>query len=92
MKLHRTSFADSQLKGVDFTEADLRNALFRGCDLLNATFEHTNLEYADLRTSLNYSMDPENNRLKGAIFSVPGVLGLLDKYQIEIDPQLSTTR
>jgi hypothetical protein len=44
-----------------------------------------NLTGADFRTAYNYSLDPENNKLKNARFSGPGVLGLLDKYDIKID-------
>jgi hypothetical protein len=47
-------------------------------------FENTLLEKADLRTAFNYSIDPEMNRVKKAKFSIAGVTGLLDKYDIEI--------
>jgi len=40
----------------------------------------------DFRTSVNYSLDPERNRIKKARFSLSGIAGLLDKYDIEIDP------
>ena len=43
------------------------------------------LEKADFRTAFNYSIDPENNRMKKAKFSPPEVVGLLNKYDIEID-------
>jgi uncharacterized protein YjbI with pentapeptide repeats len=85
MKLDRFAFTDSQLQGVDFTGASLINATLRQCDLLDATFERTDLQHADLTGSFNYTMDPELNRLKGARFSLSGVTGLLDKYQIEIE-------
>ena len=69
---------------MDFTEADLNNASFDNCDLIGAKFEKTNLEKADLSTSFNYSIDPELNRIKKAKFSIDGIAGLLDKYDIEI--------
>jgi uncharacterized protein YjbI with pentapeptide repeats len=84
VKLNHTVFLNTSLLEVDFTEADLRNTIFDQSDLLNATFDHTNLERANLSTALNYSLDPENNRIMGAKFTQPSVLGLLDKYQIEI--------
>jgi fluoroquinolone resistance protein len=43
------------------------------------------LEKADFRTAYNYSIDPEKNRIKKAKFSIFGVTGLLDKYDIEIE-------
>ena len=85
VKLAKTAFANSKLHEVDFTESDLSGANFDHCDLLNATFDHTILEKADFRTSFNYSIDPETNRIKGAKFSLPSVIGLLNKYGIKID-------
>jgi fluoroquinolone resistance protein len=85
IKLKKTIVKNSQLHEVDFTECDLTGSIFDTCDLMRATFENTILEKADLRTSFNYSIDPEINRLKKSKFSLPAVLGLLYKYDIEID-------
>jgi hypothetical protein len=38
-----------------------------------------------VRTSFNYSIDLERNRIKKAQFSITGIAGLLDKYDIDID-------
>jgi uncharacterized protein YjbI with pentapeptide repeats len=84
-KIKKTLFVNSQLQEVDFTECDLAGALFDNCDLTRATFVKTNLEKCDFRTSFHYSLDPEMNRIKKAKFSVQGVAGLLNKYDIEID-------
>lgn len=84
-KILKTSFVNTQLKGVDFTGADVSNAMFDNCDLADAVFDRTNLEKADFRTAVNYSIDPEINRMKKARFSMPGIAGLLDKYGIQID-------
>jgi hypothetical protein len=43
------------------------------------------LERTDFRTSYNYSIDPEINRISKAKFSINGVVGLLGKYNIEIE-------
>lgn len=84
-KLYKTLIANSQLRDVDFTESNLTSSIFDNCDLALAIFERTIIEKADLSTSFNYAFDPENNRIKKAIFTYPGVLGLLMKYDIEID-------
>ncbi len=84
VKLNHTVFLHNSLREVDFTETDLRNTIFDECDLLNAAFDHSNLERADFTSALNYSFDPESNRIRGAKFSLPSVVGLLNKYQIEI--------
>ncbi len=85
IKMPETRFEDCQLAEVDFAEADLFGAVFSDCDLRGATFDRTVLEKADLRTAVHYALDPENNRIKGARFSVQGLPGLLGKYGIEVD-------
>jgi len=85
-KLKKTVFRDTTIQEADFTDADLHSAVFDQCDLLKSKFENTILEKADLRTAFNYSINPELNKIKKAKFSMPGVIGLLDKYDIEIEP------
>jgi fluoroquinolone resistance protein len=85
-KLKKTLFKNTKLLEADFTDSDLTSSVFDGCDLAGAKFENTMLEKADFRTSINYSIDPELNRIKKAKFSQSGISGLLDKYNIEIDP------
>jgi hypothetical protein len=53
--------------------------------LSGTIFNNTIIEQADFRTANNYSIDPENNRIKKARFSTQGISGLLDKYQIIIE-------
>jgi uncharacterized protein YjbI with pentapeptide repeats len=84
-KIKKTFFKNSQLQEVDFTDCDLANSSFENCNLGKARFENTILEKVDFRTSYNYSINPEINRLKKAKFSLAQVTGLLDKYDIEID-------
>ena len=86
LKLPRIRFEHCLLREVDFTAADLTGAGFDHCDLERTLFENTLLEKADFTTAINYSLDPENNYLRGARFSLPGVTGLLDKYDINLDP------
>jgi uncharacterized protein YjbI with pentapeptide repeats len=84
-KIIKTVFKNSQLKEADFTETDLAGSVFDNCDLGQAVFDRTILSGADFRTSYNYSIDPSNNKIKKAKFSIYGVSGLLDKYDIEIE-------
>jgi uncharacterized protein YjbI with pentapeptide repeats len=70
---------------MDFTGCDATGAVFDQCNFAGATFENTILEKADLRSSCNYFIDPEANRIKKARFSLSQVSGLLAKYGIEID-------
>ena len=84
--IKKTSFLNSQLKEVDFTKCELSGSIFENCELSGAVFENTILEKADFRSSYNYSIDPELNRIKKAKFSILGISGLLEKYDIVIEP------
>ncbi len=84
-KIKKTVFKNTQLHEVDFTECDLTAAVFDNCDLHHAKFDNTLLEKADLRSAFNYSINPDGNRIKKARFSLSGLVGLLDKYDIEIE-------
>jgi len=83
--LKKTCFINCSLKETDFTESDLSSAIFDQCDLTRAIFVHANLEKADFRSSVNFSIDPELNRMKKARFSLAGIVGLLDKYGIVVE-------
>ena len=85
VKLKKACFKDCILHEADFTQADFTEASFTGCDFKHAVFENTVLEKADLRSAVNYAIDPEQNRIKKAKFSIPEVTGLLDRYNIEIE-------
>jgi fluoroquinolone resistance protein len=85
LKIKKTIFNNCQLQEIDFSEADLRNSVFTDCDLSQAIFQNSNLEKVDFRSAYHYSLDPEKNRLKGATFSLAGISGLLDQYQINIE-------
>ena len=85
VRMIKTSFKNSQFQEADFTECDLTGSVFDNCDFSGATFANTIIEKADFRSSVNYSIDPERNRIKKARFSLTASVGLLDKYNIEID-------
>lgn len=73
------------LEEVDFSEAELTGSQFTECDFRGAMFDQTNLEKADFRSSINYSIDPEANRIRKSKFSREGAMGLLAKYDILIE-------
>lgn len=80
----RCSFDDCQLQDVDFSQAVLTGVVFEYCDFAKATFSSTSLLRTDLRTSYNFSIDPERNQIRGAQFSMQGLPGLLEKYNIVV--------
>ena len=85
LKLKNTKFINCNLQEADFAEADVSNSTLDNCDLKRAIFENTNLEKVDLKTSYNYSINPETNNIKNAKFSLNGIAGLLEKYNISIE-------
>lgn len=84
LTLKKTNFTNCNLQETDLTDADLTEVVMDNCNLAGAKFEHTTLVKADLRTAYNYIIDPELNRVKGAKFSLQGIPGLLEKYQIQV--------
>lgn len=83
--LKGTAFRDCKLKEIDFTGADLREADFSGSNLRNAVFERTDLRKSNFTSARNYSFSAEDNRIKGARFSVAGLPGLLAEYGIVVE-------
>ncbi len=84
-KMKKTVFSHCSLQEADFTETVLTEAVFDGCNLREAKFENTLLDKADLRTAINYAIDPEKSKVKQARFTALGMFSLLDKYQLRID-------
>jgi len=84
LKLKNTRFKKCILHEADMVQADFSGASFTDCDLRGAIFENTILEKADFRSAINYTLDPETNRIKKAKFSLQGLPGLLHKYSIDV--------
>jgi len=70
LKLKSTIFKNCNLQEVDFSDTDLTSSIFDNCDLSGAVFRSTILEKVDFRTAYNYSINPENNRISKAKFSM----------------------
>lgn len=83
--LKKGIFEDCKLEEVDFTESNLAEARFHNCNFFRAQFNNTILEAADFRTSYNFSIHPERNKIKKAKFSSQNIIGLLDVYNIKIE-------
>lgn len=85
LKIKKTVFIKCSMKECDLSQADCSGATFDLCDMERTVFDRTNLERADLRTAFHYRIEPDINRLTKARFSVDGIAGLLDKYDIIIE-------
>jgi len=84
LSLKGIRFSNCSMEEANFSEAMLAEANFGGCNLTGAIFDRTNLERADFTYASGYSINPENNRIRKAKFSIPGVIGLLNSYDIDI--------
>ncbi len=83
-KIKKTKFKNSKITEVDFTEADLTESIFDHCDLTGAIFSSTNVEKVDFTSSYNYTINPEENKIKKSKHSQNQLGGLLTKYDIKI--------
>jgi uncharacterized protein YjbI with pentapeptide repeats len=81
----KTNFIACSMKETGFINTQLSNAIFDNCNLDNAIFNDSQLAGADFRSAYNYKIDPEYNPMKKAKFSVQGIVGLLEKYDIKIE-------
>jgi uncharacterized protein YjbI with pentapeptide repeats len=69
---------------VDFREAKISGADLAFTDLKDSLFQHTDLSKADLRYAKNYNIDPSQNTILKARFSLPEAMALLYSMDIEL--------
>jgi uncharacterized protein YjbI with pentapeptide repeats len=84
-KMPKTGFVKTSLKGVNFSGADLSMAVFDNTNLDGAVFDGTQLKAADLRPLTTSRSTRNKTRCRKRKFSVGGIPGLLQKYDIKIE-------
>lgn len=84
LPLKKTKFSNTTLHNVDFSNTDLSHSFFINCDFSNAIFDQTDLRQTNLKTSYNFRINPNENQLKGAIFSKDNLEGLVQHLGIKI--------
>ena len=82
LDLRKSAIQACLAKEADFAETNLSEANCRGTDFAGARFGNTNLTKADFRQALNYSIRPDENKIKKAKFSLPEATLLL--YGLDI--------
>jgi len=85
LKMIELSFRSSEFQDCDFYEAILTGTDFSYCNLKGSLFENCDLSEADFRIATNYAIDPTQNKLKRARFSMPEVLSFLAPLELEIE-------
>ncbi len=83
-KLRKTNFVECSLREAQFLRCEMVGAVFNHCDLELARFEKNNLTQADFSSSYNLTVDPDENKVKKARFSLYNLPGLLTKYDLVI--------
>lgn len=85
MKLSRFDFSKNTILDSAFEDCVLRESSFHGSSLERTQFSHCDLTKADFREAGGYLIDLSSNRLRGAKFSFPEVLRLLDGTGVVIE-------
>lgn len=85
LNLKKNQFVNCNMMEADFSGADLSECNFSLCDFLNTRFQDTNLMKANFQGAFNYLIDPINNKVKGAKFSLPEATGLLKGLGVVIN-------
>jgi len=83
--LKKGRFFACTIRDSDFLDCDLRETSFDGTSLESTSFQKCNLERADFRSARDYSIDPVNNRLSRARFSLPEAQSFLGFLGISIE-------
>ena len=84
LDLRKMKFINSLIKDTGFEECNLERALFESCDLELTVFLNNNLQKANFETSKNYLIDPKQNDIKNAQFSLPEALSFLSLLPIKV--------
>lgn len=85
MKLAKTDFANTTFQECLFEACDLTAGSFADCELGGTQFTSCDLRKADFRDAFGYAIDLASNRLKGAKFSFPEAVHLLDSLGIIVE-------
>ena len=85
MVLAGFDFSSCQFRDCRFDSCRLTGADFNGVRLGESQFTRCALDRADFRDAQGYVIAPADNTLKGARFSFPDVVRLLDGTGIKIE-------
>ena len=83
--LRGISVRDCKARDVDFSECDLKGADFCRTDFQGTRFSSCRLDKCNFRGAMTYVLDPLDNSIEKAKFSLPEVLSLLSGFNVEIE-------
>jgi len=84
LDLTKADLSESDLAGSYFDDCILRDARFCESELIKTSFAHCDLSGADFTHAKNYFFSLETNRVKGARFTLPEAIELLNALGIVI--------
>ena len=85
MALKQFDFSKCTFGDCVFDDCKLAGADFRGVALSSTAFSRCDLQKADFREATGYRIDPSDNQMKGARFSFPDVIALLNGFGLVIE-------
>jgi fluoroquinolone resistance protein len=85
MTLRNFKLIDSIAHEVDFGDTKMKDAICTGTDFQDSVFLRTQLTNADFRKATNYTINPQNNAVKKANFSLPDALTLLSEFGVIVE-------
>ena len=83
--LRQCRLEDCELDDCLFEEADLRGLDLSGTAFGGSRFHRCNLEEVNMIGARDFMLDPRENKLRGAHFSVDGALALLGCFGIILE-------
>jgi len=84
LDLRQMKFINSLIRDSGFEECNLEKSIFDNCNLEQSVFINNNLKKSNFETSKNYLIDPKQNNLEKAQFSLPEALSFLSLLDIKI--------
>lgn len=84
LKLKGLKMLRCECKEADFRETDLTDGDFGGTNFEKSVFSRTNLTNANFAGARNYWIDPRDNVVKKAKFSLPEAVSLLRIFEVVI--------
>ena len=85
MDLTACSFVDSIVKECSFFDCNMEGMELWASDFDQSIFERNNLQNSNFHQSRNYTLNPFNNEIRGARFSAPEALSLLEFLGVEVE-------
>lgn len=84
-KLEVCDFSNVIARRASFRDLSLKACIFRDADLEEAEFVNTDLRQADFRGATGYLINPRENKLEKAKFSLPDAVRLLHGLGITLE-------